>query len=50
MGQSSHSMIESLGDTMNFLKSSEEEFRKLKDETLKLQSSNQEMLHNLSRI
>ena len=50
MGQSSHSMIESLGDTMSFLNSLEEEFRKLKDETSKLQSMNQEMHHSLNRI
>lgn len=41
MGQSSHLMIESLGDTMNYLNSLEEEFRKLKEDANKLQTMNQ---------
>lgn len=50
MGQSSNSMIESLGDTMSFLNSLEEEFRRLKDDTSKLQTMNQEMHHSLNKI
>lgn len=41
MGQSSHLMIESLGDTMNYLNSLQEEFRKLKEDANKLQTMNQ---------
>ena len=41
MSQSSNLMIESLGDTMNFLNSLEDEFRKLKEDTSRLQSMNQ---------
>ena len=50
MGQSSHLMIESLGDTMNYLNSLEEEFRKLKEDANKLQTMNQEMHNSLTRI
>lgn len=50
MGQSSHSMIESLGDTMSYLNSLEEEFRKLKEDANKLQAMNQEMHGSLTRI
>lgn len=41
MSQSSSLMIESLGDTMNFLNSLEDEFRRLKEDTSRLQSMNQ---------
>lgn len=50
MGQSSHTMIESLGDTMSYLNSLEEEFRKLKEDANKLQAMNQEMHGSLTRI
>ncbi len=50
MGQSSHSMIESLGDTMGYLNSLEEEFRRLKEDAAKLQAMNQEMHGSLTRI
>lgn len=50
MGQSSHNMIDSLGETMNYLNSLEEEFMKLKQDAMKLQTMNQEMHTNITRI
>lgn len=50
MGNSSHSMIESLGDTMNYLNSLEEEFMKLKQDAGKLQTMNQELYSNITKI
>jgi len=41
MGQVSNSMIESLGDTMGYLNSLEQEFAKLKEDANKLQHMNQ---------
>ena len=50
MGQSSHNMIDSLGETMNYLNSLEEEFMKLKQDALKLQQMNQQMHNNILQI
>lgn len=50
MGQVSNSMIESLGDTMGYLNSLEQEFARLKEDANKLQHMNQEMNGNLTRI
>ncbi len=50
MGASSQTMIDSLGDTMNYLNSLEEEFMKLRQDAQKLQSMNQDMHQNITRI
>ena len=50
MGQNSHNMIDSLGETMNYLNNLEEEFIKMKQDALKLQQMNQQMHHNISQI
>ncbi len=41
MGHSSHSMLQSLGDTLGYLNSLEEEFNKLRQDCNKLQGLNQ---------
>lgn len=50
MGQVSNTMISSLGDTMSYLNSLEQEFLKLKEDAKRLQVMNQEMNSSLSRI
>ena len=50
MGSSSRSMIDSLGNTMNYLNSLEEEFGKLKVDANNLEAMNKDMYSNISRI
>lgn len=50
MGQVSNSLIDSLGETMGYLNSLEQEFFKLKEDANKLQIMNQEMNGSLTRI
>ena len=50
MNSSSRSMIDSLGDTMNYLNSLEEEFMKLKQDANKLQAMNKDMYTNITKI
>lgn len=43
-------MIDSLGDTMNYLNSLEEEFMKLKQDANKLEAMNKDMYTNITKI
>jgi hypothetical protein len=50
MGNASHSALQNLGNTLNYLNNLEEEFNKLKQDCSKLNKMNQEMNGNLSNI
>lgn len=50
MDNSSQSMMDSLGDTMNYLNSLEEEFAKLKQDVNKLEGTNKDMYNNIIKI
>lgn len=50
MSSSSRSMIDSLGDTMNYLNALEEEFLKLKQDAGKLEAMNKDMHSSITRI
>lgn len=43
-------MVDSLGDTMNYLNTLEGEFMKMKQDALKLQQMNQQMHSNIVQI
>ncbi len=50
MGNFSSGMVDSMSDLMGYLNSLEQQFNKIKHDASKLQSMNQEMGINLSKI
>ena len=50
MGNSSHGVLRSLGDTLNYLDTLEEEFGRLKGDCSKLHAMNKDMNDNLTQI